>query len=156
MDCKNWCSSFKSSTTTPVTATTSSTPTRFLSTPTFPPTTPTRFLSTPTLPSTTPTQATSKDISAFSDLLKEVDERFRFDVDVANDASKVRTPTNNVRVSLDRFGNVREDLILMKNELNALKKDLSSAKKGLECDKKPLMVRPFKVFQFNEFFLFPF
>ena len=90
----------------------------------------------------------------YADLMKEVDETFKFDVgikfDVKNEAPHhhqyqhpQQRPPNNVRCSQERFGNVREDLLLMKNELNALKKDLSSAKKGLESDKKPLMVRIF-------------
>jgi len=90
--------------------------------------------------------------------MKEVDEQIRFNVDSSNflphkqqqqqqqqqqqHQQPMMSQTNNGRGvgSLDRFVDVREDILQMKNELNALKKDLSSAKRGLEFDKKPLMV----------------
>jgi hypothetical protein len=81
--------------------------------------------------------------------MKEVDEQIRFNVDSSHflpqkqqQQQPVVSQANNGRGvgSLDRFGEVREDILQMKNELNALKKDLSSAKRGLEFDKKPLMV----------------
>jgi hypothetical protein len=93
--------------------------------------------------------------------MKEVDEQIRFNVDSSHflpqkqqhlqqqqqQQQPVVSQANNGRGvgSLDRFGEVREDILQMKNELNALKKDLSSAKRGLEFDKKPLMVSTVKL-----------
>ena len=90
--------------------------------------------------------------------MKEVDEQIRFNVDSSNflphkqeqQQQPMMSQTNNGRGgvgSLDRFGGVREDILQMKNELNALKKDLSSAKRGLEFDKKPLMVNTYFMYE---------
>jgi hypothetical protein len=132
MDVKNWCSSSKSSASTPA---------------------------------TTPAPKTSRSttgVSPLSDLMKEVDEQIRFTMDYDHtleppkqqqQQQQQHRPSNNFRSSVDRFVDVREDILQMKNELNALKKDLSSAKRGLESDKKPLMVRKYILFYVAHLFL---
>jgi hypothetical protein len=126
MDVKNWCSSSKSSASTPA---------------------------------TTPAPKTSRSttgVSPLSDLMKEVDEQIRFTMDydhTLEPPKQQQRPSNNFRPSVDRFVEVREDILQMKNELNALKKDLSSAKRGLESDKKPLMVRKYILFYVAHLFL---